>query len=60
MINKTYLQSIRDLPEKWINEKTEVAIYGETIVVVNPNYTPMMYDKGKWSQIKPYNEEVDK
>lgn len=52
MTRKIYLQAVRDLPEEWIDEKTDLTIWGEIIVAANPKYIPMRYyEDGKWNQI---------
>jgi hypothetical protein len=55
---KLYLQAIRALPEKWIDDKTNITVMEEGVAVgVNPKYAPIKYFNGRWEEIK-YHSSV--
>lgn len=42
--NKIHLESIRKLPERFVDEETHVAVISEeSVIVANPKYAPMIY-----------------
>ena len=53
MGKKIYLEAIRALPEKWVDDKTRIIIWMSNVVVAaNPKYAPMKYSGGVWRDIE--------
>ena len=52
--NKVLLQSIKELPKKWIHSKTSVAVFNNNPIAINENYEPMIYLGGAWENLSPY------
>ena len=56
MGRKFYLEAIRALPGKWIDDETDMTTFisegfVDKIIVVNPKYQPMEYVDGQWGNI---------
>lgn len=50
---KLYLQAIRALPEKWVDDETLITIWMSNVVVAaNPKYAPIKYSGGVWNEIE--------
>jgi len=48
-----YLRSIRELPEKFIDQGTRLTLWQEDkVFAANPKYPPIKFENGKWSEIK--------
>lgn len=45
-MSKLELQAIRDLPDEYIRDGTEVITFNESPVVLNPKLVPMIYSIG--------------
>ena len=53
MSKKLYLQAIRSLPEKWVDDKTRITIWMSNVVVAaNPKFPPIKYSGGVWNEIE--------
>ncbi len=50
---KLYLQAIKALPDEWIDDETRITTTDTgKVFAANPKFTPMIYENGKWSEIK--------
>ena len=64
---KIYYEALSKIPPQFIHDKTQCCTVGEDkVILANPEFCPMMYKNGKWSEIETqftpflFNEETDK
>lgn len=53
MSTKLILQAIRNLPEDWIDDETDIVTNGQSVLVAHPNKSSMIYDNNdkNWRKI---------
>ena len=48
-----YMKALRALSERWVHQETKMSIWdSKKVIVSNPNFPPMIYEKGRWRRIK--------
>jgi hypothetical protein len=56
---KIYLRAVRALPRRWVSDETRVCMVADdTAVAANPNFAPIKFYRGKWSQIKLVGQDA--
>jgi hypothetical protein len=51
--HELYLKAIKDLPNDWIDDGTQIVIATTGVIIgANPNFPAMIYNGEKWTLIK--------
>ena len=55
-MSKLFIQSLKALPNRFVDDETQFADYGDKIYVAHPKYAPMRFNGVEWEEIRNLNK----